>query len=66
MAIVCDICKKEVALMSFGNGYVRVCCNKVLYSFADKSQFDMKPEEKKDISMHLFHPEGRSHQAKHS
>jgi hypothetical protein len=66
MALVCNICKKEVHLMSFGNGFVGACCNKILYSSADKSQFDMKPEEKKDISMHSFHPEGSSHQTKHS
>ena len=49
MAIICDICKKEVHLVSFGRGFVGVCCNKVLYSFADKSQLDMKQDEKKDI-----------------
>lgn len=49
MTIVCDICKKEVHLVRFGDRFVGVCCNKVLCSFADKSHFDMKREEKKDI-----------------
>jgi hypothetical protein len=53
MAIVCYICKEEVALINFGNGLVGVCCGKVLYNSADKSQFDMKPDEKKDISYAL-------------
>jgi len=66
MAIVCYICKEEVELMSFGAGYVGVCCNKVLYNSADKSQFDMKQEEKKDIPMNSFHPGRRSYQATHS
>ncbi|MGO9137742.1 MAG: hypothetical protein ACLP9S_07850 [Syntrophales bacterium] len=50
MAVVCDICKKEVKLIIFGNWLVGVCCDKVLYNSADKLQFDMKPDEKKDIS----------------
>jgi hypothetical protein len=66
MTIVCYICKEEVELMSFGAGYVGVCCNKVLYNSADGSQFDMKPDEKKDISMHSFHQEKKSYQTKHS
>ena len=50
MVVVCDICKKEVKLIIFGNGLVGVCCDKVLYNSIDKSQFDMKPDEKEDIS----------------
>jgi len=50
MVVVCDICKKEVKLIIFGNGLVGVCCDKVLYNSADKSQFDMKPDKKKDVS----------------
>ncbi|MGZ6292552.1 MAG: hypothetical protein ACXWMK_10225 [Syntrophales bacterium] len=66
MAVVCHICKEEVELINFGNGLVAVCCDRVLYNSADKSQFDMKPDEKKDISMHPFHQKRRSYQAKHS
>ncbi len=47
MAIVCDICKKEVELIRFGDGVVGVCCDKVLYNSLDKSRFDTKPDEKK-------------------
>ncbi|MGZ6210403.1 MAG: hypothetical protein ACXWL9_09685 [Syntrophales bacterium] len=47
MAVVCHICKEEVELINFGNGLVGVCCDTVLYNSADKSQFDMKPDEKK-------------------
>ncbi|MGZ3648032.1 MAG: hypothetical protein ACXU9G_03260 [Syntrophales bacterium] len=66
MTVVCYICKEEVELINFGNGLVGVCCDKVLYNSADKSQFDMKPDEKKDISMPSFHQEGRPYQAKYS
>jgi hypothetical protein len=65
MAIFCYICKEEVELISFGTGFVGVCCNKVLYNSADGSQFDMRQAEKNDISMHLFHQERRPYQVKH-
>jgi hypothetical protein len=45
MIVVCDICKKEVRLIIFGNGLVGACCDTVLYNSADKSQFDMEPDE---------------------
>ncbi|MGO9137731.1 MAG: hypothetical protein ACLP9S_05285 [Syntrophales bacterium] len=51
MGVVCYICKEEVKLIRFGNGFVGVCCERVLYNSADKSQFDMKPDEEKDISI---------------
>ncbi|HVO65534.1 MAG TPA: hypothetical protein VMT12_03535 [Syntrophales bacterium] len=66
MAIVCNICKEEVKLISFGGGFVGVCCNKILYNSADKPQSDMKQTEKNDICMHLFHAERRSYQEKDS
>ncbi len=31
-AIICDICAREVEIISFGTGYVGVCCNKVFYN----------------------------------
>jgi len=62
MAIFCYICKKEVELKNFGNGFVGVCCKTVLCNYSDKPQFDMKRDEQKDISMHLFHQERRSYQ----
>ena len=52
MAIVCDICKREVDLISFGSGFVGICCKMVLYNSTEKSQFDMKPDVKKDMDMH--------------
>ena len=55
MAVICYICKEDVKLIRFGSGYVGVCCDRVLYNAADKSQFDTKPDEEKDISMHSFH-----------
>lgn len=64
MDIVCYICKKEVKLIMFGNGFVGICCKKVLYNSADKPQFDMRQDEKKDISVHSFPQEGRFYQAK--
>ena len=55
MAIICNICKKEVELIRFGKGFVAVCCEKVLYNHEDESRFDMKPDEKKDIHMCSLH-----------
>jgi len=55
MAVVCYICKEEVKLIRFGNGFVGVCCDEVLYNSPDKPQLDMKPDEKKDTSMYSFH-----------
>jgi len=66
MAIVCYLCKREVEIMSFGNGFLGICCNKVMYNSTDKSPFDMKPDVKKDISMHPSHPEKWFNKAKHS
>ncbi|HVO65078.1 MAG TPA: hypothetical protein VMT12_01235 [Syntrophales bacterium] len=66
MPIVCHICKKEVEIMSFGTGFVGICCDKVMYNSTFKSQFDVKPDVKKDISMHQFRPGRQLYKAKHS
>ena len=50
MAVVCSICKEEVELINFGNGLVGVCCDRVLYNSAHRSQFDMKPDEKRHFN----------------
>ncbi|MEN6321234.1 MAG: hypothetical protein ABFD82_21135 [Syntrophaceae bacterium] len=47
MAIVCYICKKEVPLVSFGDGFVGTCCGGIWYNSAIKPKFDMREEEKK-------------------
>ena len=52
LAIFCYICKKEVKLISFGKGFVGICCNKVLYNYAGNAQFDMKQDEEKYVPLH--------------
>jgi len=66
MAIVCYLCKKEVDIISFGTGFVGVCCNRVLYNYAAKPQFDVKQEKKKDIPLDSFYLGTKSYQVKHS
>jgi len=55
MAIIYYLCKKEVKIVSFGKGFVGLCCNNILYNSADNSQFDMTTDSKRYISMHSFH-----------
>ena len=47
MAIVCDICSEEVEIISFGTGFVGVCCNEVLYNDEDKPQFELSRSRRK-------------------
>ena len=61
MAIVCNICKGKVEPISFGNGFVGICCKRILYNSQYKPQSDIKQTEKNDVSMHLFHQEIRSY-----
>ncbi len=34
--IFCPLCKKEVSLIDFGEGWVGVCCGKLVYSSCTK------------------------------
>jgi len=66
MTIVCYVCKKEVEVMRFGNGFVGICCNKVMYNSMDRTPFDIRRNKKKEISMHPFHPERPFYKANNS
>jgi len=46
MTIMCPTCKREVKLISFGNGLIGLCCDKIHYNKSDKSVFYTKQIEK--------------------
>ena len=39
-AVKCPQCKKEAPVVHFGNGYIAVCCGKIIY------RGDRPPEQK--------------------
>ena len=39
-AVKCPQCKKEAPVIRFGNGYIAVCCKKIIY------RGDRPPEQK--------------------
>ena len=35
--VKCPYCKKEVELQLFGDGWIGICCNKVVYNESNRS-----------------------------
>jgi hypothetical protein len=48
MTIICPTCKREVKLISFGNGLIGLCCDKILYNKYEYSPFHAKQTGKED------------------
>ena len=52
--VKCPNCGREVKIISFGYGYMAICCGMILYNNsdespkADKKKEDKKKEEEKD------------------
>ena len=66
MAIFCYICKKEVELVTFGNGLVGTCCNRVLYNSEDMPRSVMD-EERKSTALSAAAPKRKKvHRARRS
>jgi len=48
MIITCTKCKKEIKLISFGNGMVGSCCDRIQFNKSENSPFLLKYAGKED------------------
>jgi len=48
MTIICPTCKREVKLISFGNGLIGRCCDKIQYNKSENSSFHVKQNEEEN------------------
>jgi hypothetical protein len=54
MILACPKCNKEVKIISFGDGLIGICCDRLLYNKKNEYQFYMNQSENNDTPIN--HP----------